>query len=63
MDNRHLERAARLTEELADHVELINVKVESNVPATDTALVANLIATEKTNSLLQHIIELLTHPE
>ena len=63
MSYKHIERAAKLTGELADYLDLISTRIESNVPVTDTALVANIIATEKTNSLLQHIIDLLTHPE
>ena len=63
MDNKHLERADAFTDELVEYIELIGTKRRGGESVTDLALLASILATEKTNALLLHIIELLTHPE
>ena len=63
MDNRHLETAHAFTDELINYMRLIATKRENSESVMELALVANIAATDKTNALLMHIIELLTHPE
>ena len=63
MNNRHLENAGDFNDELINYMQLIATKRRNGESVTDLALVANIAATERTNALLLHIIELLTHPE